>query len=667
MVILRRERLRHGARLSSNESKSRQDQITGEDSSTKNEILLSVEDLFVSFSVQGGRVEAVKGVSFNIKKGKTLALVGESGSGKSVIAQSILRILPANGNIDSGRVMFFDPEDKNSPIEISTIENGDSYLNQMRGGRISMVFQEPMTALSPLHTIGNQVEEALRLHHGKTGAEARSETEEILRLVGFPDPHRGYDMYSFELSGGLRQRAVIAMALICNPALVIADEPTTALDVTVQAQILGLMKQLQKKFHMAILLITHDLGVVANMADEVVVAYHGRVMEAGSVEDIFRNPQHAYLKALMSAVPHFDMKPGERLVSLRDMDGAGTQAIRQVSDRFKIDYQGDKDEAHLTVRNLRKEFTIRKGSWFGGGESSKVVAVDDVSFDIKHGECLGLVGESGSGKTTVAKLIMRALETTSGEVNMKMAGDPVNVLAMNEKELFAYRRKVQMIFQDPFGSLNPRMTVQNILREPYVIHEIGASKEQTEEIIDLMNLVGLDPRFLNRYPHSFSGGQRQRIGIARALALHPELMICDEPVSALDVSVQAQVLNLLNDLRSELGLTSLFISHNLAVVNYVADRIAVMCHGQLVELAHREELFNNPSHPYTKTLLASVPYPDLDRLLDFEHMEKTNADDSTSWGGAFTASDAGALATIDIGNGHLVLANQNSNIRELTT
>ncbi len=653
--------------MSSNESKSRQAQITGEDNSTKSEILLSVEDLFVSFSVQGGRVEAVKGVSFNIKKGKTLALVGESGSGKSVIAQSILRILPANGSIDSGRVMFFDPEDKNSPIEISSIENGDSYLSHMRGGRISMVFQEPMTALSPLHTIGNQVEEALRLHHGKTGAEARSETEEILRLVGFPDPHRGYDMYSFELSGGLRQRAVIAMALICNPALVIADEPTTALDVTVQAQILGLMKQLQNKFHMAILLITHDLGVVANMADEVVVAYHGRVMEAGSVEDIFRNPQHVYLKALMSAVPHFDMKPGERLVSLRDMDGAGTQAIRQVSDRFKIDYQGDKDEAHLTVRNLRKEFTIRKGSWFGGGESSKVVAVDDVSFDIKHGECLGLVGESGSGKTTVAKLIMRALETTSGEVNMKMAGDPVNILAMNEKELFAYRRKVQMIFQDPFGSLNPRMTVQNILREPYVIHEIGAPKEQTEEIIDLMNLVGLDPRFLNRYPHSFSGGQRQRIGIARALALHPELMICDEPVSALDVSVQAQVLNLLNDLRSELGLTSLFISHNLAVVNYVADRIAVMCHGQLVELAHREELFNNPSHPYTKTLLASVPYPDLDRLLDFEHMEKTNADDSTGWGGAFTASDAGALATIDIGNGHLVLANQNSNIRELTT
>ena len=561
---------------------------------------------------------------------------------------------------------FLIPKMKILRLETSAMENRDPYLSKMRGARISMVFQEPMTALSPLHTIGNQIEEALTLHHGKTGLEARKETEEILRLVGFPDPTRGYDMYSFELSGGLRQRAVIAMALICNPALVVADEPTTALDVTVQAQILGLMKQLQKKFHMAILLITHDLGVVANMADEVVVAYHGKVMEAGSVDDIFRNPQHTYLKALMSAVPHFDMKPGERLVSLRDMDGEGREAIRQVSSRFKNEYDGDKDEAHLSVRNLRKEFSIRKGSWFGSSEENKIVAVDDVSFDIKHGECLGLVGESGSGKTTVSKLIMRALETTSGEVAMNIAGKTEDVLTMNNDQLFEYRRKVQMIFQDPFGSLNPRMTVQNILREPYVIHEIGSAKEQTEEIIDLINLVGLDPRFLNRYPHSFSGGQRQRIGIARALALHPELMICDEPVSALDVSVQAQVLNLLNDLRSELGLTSLFISHNLAVINYVADRIAVMCRGQLVELAPREVLFNNPSHPYTKTLLASVPYPDLDRLLDFENMKKSSADDSSDWGSAFLASDSGPLTNIDIGEGHMVLANQNSNFRELT-
>jgi len=664
-----RGRLRHGAQLSTQLSmpdvSAAETDVAAADAADR-EILLRVENLNVSFTVQTGRVEAVKGISFVIKKGKTLALVGESGSGKSVIAQTILRILPSNGNIDDGQILFYDPEDKNSPIEITSLDNRDPYLNHMRGGRISMVFQEPMTALSPLHTIGNQVEEALSLHHGKKGLEARKETEEVLRLVGFPDPQRGYDMYSFELSGGLRQRAVIAMALICNPALVIADEPTTALDVTVQAQILALMKQLQKKFQMAVLLITHDLGVVANMADEVVVAYHGKVMEAGSVEDIFRNPQHPYLKALMAAVPHFDMKPGERLMSLRDMDGEGRQAIRQVASKFKIDFKGDKGEAHLSVRNLRKEFTIRKGSWFGSGDERKVVAVDNISFDIKHGECLGLVGESGSGKTTVSKLIMRALETTSGEVSMNLAGETVDVLAMNNQELFKFRRKVQMIFQDPFGSLNPRLTVQNILREPYVIHNIGGAKDQTEEIIDLINLVGLDPRFLNRYPHSFSGGQRQRIGIARALALHPELMICDEPVSALDVSVQAQVLNLLNDLRSELGLTSLFISHNLAVVNYVADRIAVMCRGQLVELAEREELFNNPVHPYTKTLLASVPYPDLDRLLDFENLKKTSADDNSAWGGVFTASDNGALISVDIGEGHMVLANENSDIGEIT-
>ncbi len=635
------------------------------DTNIEDDVLVSVDNLAVSFTVQGGVVEAVKGISFKVKKGKTLALVGESGSGKSVIAQTILRILPPNGKIVGGRVVFNDPEDKNGPVETTALDNRDPYLSNMRGGRISMVFQEPMTALSPLHTIGNQVEEALTLHHDIKGADARKETEEILRLTGFPDPKRGYDMYSFELSGGLRQRAVIAMALICNPALVIADEPTTALDVTVQAQILGLMKDLQKKFQMAILLITHDLGVVANMADEVVVAYHGKVMEAGSVEDIFRNPQHMYLKALMSAVPHFDMKPGERLVSLRDMEGEGTEAIRKVADRFKIEYDGDPDIPHLSVRNLRKEFSIRKGSWFGSGSERTVVAVDDISFDIKRGECLGLVGESGSGKTTVSKLIMRALATTSGEVTMNLAGRNVDILGMNEKDLFEFRRKVQMIFQDPFGSLNPRMTVQNILREPYIIHEIGNASRQTEEIVELMNLVGLDPRSLNRYPHSFSGGQRQRIGIARALALHPEMMICDEPVSALDVSVQAQVLNLLNDLRTELGLTTLFISHNLAVVNYVADRIAVMCRGQLVELAPREELFNNPLHPYTKTLLASVPYPDLDRLLDFENMKKTNADDRSAWGGAFTASGENSLTRIDVGNGHMVLVNKNSDIGEI--
>ncbi|MCB1427495.1 MAG: ABC transporter ATP-binding protein, partial [Nitratireductor sp.] len=415
----------------------------------------------------------------------------------------------------------------------------------------------------------------------------------------------------------------------------------------------------------SILLITHDLGVVANMADEVVVAYHGKVMEAGPIDTIFRNPRHPYLKALMAAVPHFDMKPGERLVSLRDMGGESAKTIEALADRFQVRDEVPAGVPHLEVKNLRKEFITRKGSWFGNGTSNRVVAVDDVSFAIRKGECLGLVGESGSGKTTVSKMIMRAITATSGEVLMHADGKMVDVLALEGDDLMAFRRKVQMIFQDPFSSLNPRMTVQNILAEPFVIHDIGNAESRTNEIVDLMTLVGLDPRFLNRYPHSFSGGQRQRIGIARALALHPSIMICDEPVSALDVSVQAQILNLLNDLRSELGLTSLFISHNLAVVNYVAERIAVMCRGRLVEMAPREELFANPRHPYTRALLASVPYPDLDRLLEFENIRYSGADDTSAWGKAFVASDRGDLAAIEVGNEHFVLANSNIDMREL--
>jgi peptide/nickel transport system ATP-binding protein len=627
-------------------------------------LLLQVRDLFVSFAIQGGRVEAVRGVDFSMYKGSVVALVGESGSGKSVIAQSILRILPRNGSIDSGQILFYGDQSKSEPIDIAGLRDKDPLLLQLRGGMISMVFQEPMTALSPLHTIGNQIEEALRLHRKVSHDAARAETEEVLRLVGFPDPTGGYERYPFELSGGLRQRAVIAMALICNPALVIADEPTTALDVTVQAQILKLMKELQRKFNTAILLITHDLGVVANMADEVVVVYHGQVMEAGPVKTIYNNPQHKYLKALMAAVPHFDMKPGERLVSLREMGKPKTNAIAELSSRFHVREFVDQERPHLQVSNLGKEFVTRKGSFLRATNATRFVAVDNVGFAIKQGECLGLVGESGSGKTTVAKLIMRALTATYGQVLMNSSSGMIDVLALKGDQLKAFRRKVQMIFQDPFSSLNPRMTVRTILSEPFRIHSYDPGQETKLEIVDLMKMVGLDPRYLNRYPHSFSGGQRQRIGIARALALHPEIIICDEPVSALDVSVQAQILNLLNDLRSQLGLTSLFISHNLAVVNYVADRIAVMCRGRLVELAPREKLFSNPLHPYTKSLLASVPYPDLDRLLDFDKIRYTGEEPGAGWGRQFKPGDS-ELVSIEVEPEHFVLANKNVDLREL--
>jgi len=628
--------------------------------------LLSVENLKVSFDIQGGSIEAVKGVSFSVEPGEVLAIVGESGSGKSVIAQSILRILPRNGHITQGSIIFRDPAAGNMDTDLAALDAKDKYLYDMRGGRISMVFQEPMTALSPLHTVGNQVEEALVLHHNKSSQEARQDTEEILRLVGFPDPARGYESYPFELSGGLRQRAVIAMALICNPAMVIADEPTTALDVTVQAQILGLMKELQKKFNTAILMITHDLGVVANMADRVVVIYHGEVMEAGTVEDIFRRPQHPYLKALIAAIPRFDMKEGERLVSLRDTGLADQKnKLGNLAKRFKSSELEEIDGPHLKVENLRKEFATSKGSWFGSDDDRKVVAVDDISFEINKGECLGLVGESGSGKTTVSKLIMRALEVTSGSISLNSKDGMIDVLGLNGDDLMSFRRKVQMIFQDPFSSLNPRMTIQNILAEPYIIHDRNTSEDRQSDILDLLRLVGLDANCLNRYPHSFSGGQRQRIGIARALALHPELMICDEPVSALDVSVQAQILNLLNDLRKELGLTSLFISHNLAVVNYVADRIAVMCQGKLVEIASREQIFESPRHPYTKSLLDAVPYPDLDRLLDFENIRFQSSTEAEDWDGAFKASNGSSLKNLEVDTGHFVLANENSDILEL--
>jgi peptide/nickel transport system ATP-binding protein len=623
--------------------------------------LLRIENLDVSFSVFGDKLRVVKDAGLRILPGKVTALVGESGSGKSVISQSIMGILPTPAKA-TGKILFTDPLDGKT-TDILQYGRDSEQMRDLRGKRMATIFQEPMTSLSPLHTVGNQISESLLIHTDADKKEAREKTEEMLGLVGFANPKRTYDMYPFELSGGMRQRAMIAMALICRPALLIADEPTTALDVTIQAQILELLRDLQHKLGMAMLLITHDLGVVANMADEVVVIYHGEIMEAGPVKEIFRNPQHPYLKGLMAAVPHFDMKPGERLKALRDVP----VNLESLIGKKKSSVDHDAPKVLLSVNNLSKTDAIRKRGLFGQGEKSVLRAVDDVSFDIRRGECLGLVGESGCGKTTVSKILMRAITPDSGSVIFNDGKEVIDVLTVKGDELQELRTKIQMVFQDPVSSLSPRMTVRNILSEPLEIHDRGDSEERKRKVEALMGAIGLDRRYLSRYPHSFSGGQRQRIGIARALALGPKLIILDEPVSALDVSVQAQILNLLKDLQKELGLTYLFISHNLAVVDYMADRIAVMCKGRIVEIAPREIILRDPVHPYTKSLLAAVPFPDLDRPLDFEALRKNGAADKQNWGLTFTAEhdDASELAYADLGEGHFVRARKGADVKEL--
>jgi peptide/nickel transport system ATP-binding protein len=608
--------------------------------------LLEVRDLAVTFQADGGLVEAVNGVSFDIQPNRTVALVGESGSGKTVISQAILGILPKTAEITSGSILFRDPDKDGEPVDLVPLSADGATRRAIRGSRISIIFQEPMSSLSPLHTIGDQIGEALVIHQRVSAAEARRRTIDVLGKVGFPRAESAVDRYTFELSGGLRQRAMIAMALICRPALLIADEPTTALDVTIQAQILKLMRDLQAEFGMAILFITHDLGVVANIADDVVVMFRGRVMESGSARELIEHPRHPYLKALLHAVPRLHMDPNERLVALREVKVGHDLTLG----REPMRAPRASDEPLLEVEGLRKVFLTRRVGWLGG-EPQQIVAVDDVSFDVRRGESFAIVGESGSGKTTVSKMIMRGTEPDAGSVVWHDEDGRTDVLALSEPELQAFRCKLQYMFQDPFGSLNPRMTVLDIVAEPLLIHGISSPDERVERVKALLAAVGLDTRHLRRYPHSFSGGQRQRIGIARALALEPRMLICDEPVSALDVSVQAQILNLLKDLQDELGLTYLFISHNLAVVRYIAQRIGVMCAGRMVELAPTEQLFRDPRHPYTRALLAAVPEPDFDHPLDLGALMAGRASDPAAWPAPYqTASTPARFVELDPGH-----------------
>ena len=606
--------------------------------------LLQIRDLKVSFATPAGPFEAVRGVSFRVPHGGTVALVGESGSGKSVVSQAIMGILPPVGRITGGEILFTDP-DAPGVVDIATLDRNGPAMRAIRGDGISIIFQEPMTSLSPLHTVGDQISEALLLHRQTTKPAALDLTAEMLRLVGFKNPKKALATYPFELSGGLRPRAMIAMALVCRPALLIADEPTTALDVTIQAQILKLIQDLQAELGMALLIITHDLGVVANVAEEVVVMYRGKVVEQGTAEDLFTNPRHPYLKALLAAVPRFDMGPEDRLVP-----------IREIPPISETKFLAPRAVAHqagalplLTIERLTKSYATRKGG-------DPVKAVDGISLEVQAGECLGLVGESGCGKTTLSKMLLRAITPDAGAVRFRDGNTEIDVLALEGKDLTKFRRRVQYVFQDPFSALNPRMNVFDILAEPLLVHGIGDAAERRARVEELVQLVGLDRNQLKRYPHSFSGGQRQRIGIARALALNPDLLICDEPVSALDVSIQAQVLNLLKDLQQRLGLTYLFVSHNLAVVDYVADRIAVMCAGRIVELAPRRALFRDPRHPYTKALLAAVPTPDLNHKLDFDQLMGGKASNPAAWALPYTRDETHNPAPIDLGGGHWVEA-----------
>ena len=543
--------------------------------------LLEVRDLVTHFPGRTGVTKAVDGVSFSVERGKTLCVVGESGSGKSVTARSILQILDAPGEIVSGSIVL--NRDDGSSIDLVKLDPRGKQIRSLRGAEIAMIFQEPMSSLSPVHTVGDQIIEVLRLHLGLSKVAARARAIELLAQVEIPNPAQAIDRYTFEYSGGMRQRAMIAMALACNPSLLIADEPTTALDVTTQAEIIDLIRRLQQSHGMAVLFITHDMGVVAEIADDVMVMYGGKVMEYGDVETIFHAPRDPYTKMLIGSVLKLESKA----------------EIRLARPPIPVDLP-----PILEVQNLKM--------YFGGlGLKGGVKAVDDVSISVQPGETLGIVGESGSGKTTMGRSIMRLYDPTSGVMNYRRPdGSVIDLAKVSGEQLRQARREIRMIFQDPFNSLNPRMTVAQVIGEPLLVNGIASGRELDDRVSVLMEQVGLDPAWRERYPHAFSGGQRQRIGIARAVALRPRVIVADEATSALDVSVRFQVLDLLMRLQDELGLAYVFISHDIGVIRYMCDRVAVMYRGRLVEVGEAEQVCNAPNHAYTKALISAIPRPD---------------------------------------------------------
>ena len=603
--------------------------------------VLEIEDLHVHFVTTHGTVRAVEGVTYSVRPGEIVAIVGESGSGKSVSALAVMRLLPPNtARIVKGRITFDGQE---------LLSLDDEGMRQIRGRDVAMIFQEPMTSLNPVLTIGLQIIEPLLVHMGMSEEQARTRAIELLTLVGITDPESRLDQYPHQLSGGMRQRVMIAIGLSCNPKLLIADEPTTALDVTIQAQILELMKDLSRRLGIAVIVITHNLGIVARYADRVNVMYAARLVESGTAEAVFGRPAHPYARGLLMAVPRLDRA---RNVKLLTIEGAPPNLLappegcrfaprcRFAEDRCRevvpvpVAVEPDhfaachrlgeietleaklappaiapaqlpsKDAAPmLAIKGVTKHFPI------GGGlfaEKKLVRAVNDVFIDIKPGETLGLVGELGCGKSTLGRLVLRLDDPTAGEILFEGR----DLAKLKRDEMVDVRKRMQVIFQDPYSSLNPRMTVGQIIAEPMHVHGIMAKAETPSRVAELLQLVGLYPYMALRYPHELSGGQRQRVGIARALGVNPRMIVCDEAVSALDVSIQGQVINLLEDLQHKLGLTYLFIAHDLAVVRHISTKVAVMYLGRIVEYASADELFANPKHPYTQALLAAAPVPD---------------------------------------------------------
>ena len=551
--------------------------------------LLEVRNLDVRFDTPDGEVHAVRDLSFDLDQGETLGVVGESGSGKSQTVLSLMGLLADNGRATG--TAFFDGED------LLGLSAGE--LRRIRGRRMSMIFQDPMTSLNPYLTIAQQMTEVVREHDGATRKAARERCLELLDAVKIPDADSRLDCYPHELSGGMRQRVMIAASLLLNPQILVADEPTTALDVTVQAQILELMRDLNRRLGTAIVLITHDLGVIAGLCERVLVMHDGESKEQGNVRGVFYRPRHPYTKSLLQAVPRLD---AERVEPLAPATGAATSAAAAAPAAPRA------DRSLLSVNDLKVHFPVRTGGWMGRKQPLR--AVDGVDLELRPGETLGIVGESGCGKSTLARAILRLVPPTAGSV--WLLGQSVGDL--DKRALREMRRDAQVIFQDPLASLNPRMTVGNIVSEPLWTHfpELDAGQVRAQ-VADVLRRVGLSGRELNRYPHEFSGGQCQRIGIARALVLKPKVIICDEPVSALDVSIQAQIINLLMDLQADFGLALIFIAHDLAVVRHISHRIMVMYLGQIMEVASRQALYETPHHPYTRALISAVPIPDPDK------------------------------------------------------